>query len=75
LFYPFQTAIKKQTGLSYSRFRNDALDYFKKPLIDKKRAAPLLLPKHFNADEEYPVFTENGSLIYVKSSYKRILHL
>jgi len=30
LFYPFQHAIKKYTGLSYKRFYNDAFDFYKK---------------------------------------------
>ena len=30
LFYPFQKAIKKYSGVDYVTFRNDAFDFFKK---------------------------------------------
>jgi hypothetical protein len=32
LFYPLQGAIHRYTGLSFARFRQDALDHFRLPL-------------------------------------------
>lgn len=32
LFYPMQTAIRRYSGLSFSRYRREALDYFRQPL-------------------------------------------
>lgn len=70
LFYPFQRAIKKYAGVPYSRFRNDAMEHFKKQFGDPAVSVPV--PGHFIADQQFPAYTENGTLVYVKSSYKQI---
>lgn len=74
LFYPFQHAVKKQTGTSFRNFRQAALNYFKEQ--DQLQADPVAAAagkqRHFTGDEEYPVFTAPDQLLFVKSSYSRI---
>lgn len=70
LFYPFQHAIKKYSGISYAIFRNDALNFFKKQFDVNTRK--ITSRKTVYSDEQYPVFDEKGSLIYVKSGYQQI---
>src|ERR1700761_2659925 len=77
LFYPLQSAIRRYAGISFRQFRNDALEYFRRPL--ETIAAPdaaadkfARAHKHFNADEEFPQFMGRDTLLYMRSSYKRI---
>ncbi len=74
IFYPFQKAVKKYSGINYVSFRKSAINHF-------KTQAEKLLPepgpghfpsRHFIADEEYPAFTKDGSVIFMKSSYGQI---
>jgi len=66
----FCGAIKKYSGVSYPRFRMQALDYFKNQFSaeDKKQEQP----KHFVADQEFPAFINDTSFIYVKSTYSKV---
>ncbi len=71
LFYPFQHAIKKYSGIDYVTFRNNAFDFFKKQFqitdtLQRKKKSKAY------SNEEYPVFTEDGSVIFVKNSYRQI---
>jgi len=74
LFYPFQHAIKKYAGVDYVTFRNNAFDFFKKEFglsnppalkeaVEKKELGEF-------RDEQFPAFTEDGSLILVKNTFK-----
>jgi hypothetical protein len=76
LIYPFQHAIKKYSGLNYVTFRNEALDFFRKefeasnpPLLEELGEAGRLGTFQ---DQRFPSFTEDGSVIFVKSTYKEI---
>ena len=68
LFYPFQHAIKKYSGVDYVTFRNDAFDFFKQqfnyPVTRTKKNSGAY------RDEEFPSFTEEGSVIFVKNTFK-----
>lgn len=69
LVYPFQAAIKKYSGKSYVTFRDEALKYFK----DLYKHEPMVVPpgsKEFY-NKEYPSYSEDGHIIYIKSSYKQ----
>ncbi|MEO6288345.1 MAG: hypothetical protein ABIO76_00400 [Ginsengibacter sp.] len=68
IFYPFQKAIKKYSGIDYVNFRNDAIEFFKKQ-FDLQVETTVKRQAYVN--EEYPVFKGN-SIIYVKSGYKQI---
>jgi hypothetical protein len=72
-FYPMQKAIKKYSGQDFVHFRNDGLNYFKKQLnhgAAKDSAASQ--PKHFVSDREYPVYANDSTLIYLKSTYDHL---
>lgn len=72
LFYPFQKAIKKYSGVDYVTFRNDAFNFFKKEFnlenvnpVKSKRIEPYI-------DEQYPAYIGNDTLIFVKNGYNQI---
>lgn len=73
LFYPFQHAIKKYSGIDYVTFRKEALDFFKKE-FDSPPLEGLGEAKALGSfqDEQFPTYTEDGSLIFVKANYKEI---
>ncbi len=75
LFYPFQGAFKRQTGESFTKFREEALSFYSSQLnpsledpVNKKAGTE----KHFRADEEYPQWISENELVYVTSSYSAI---
>lgn len=67
LFYPIQKAIKKYSGKSFKKFRQDAFRFF-----DRKSLPAMQSPKHFIADQENPYWIDTGSVVYLKTSYNRI---
>lgn len=71
-FYPFATAVKKHTGINYSTFRTDAFDSFKKQFKGDKAYKPAGKRRHFIANEEYPAYINDSTLIYLKTSYDKI---
>ena len=71
LFYPFQKAIKKYSGKNYVEFRNDALNYFKNSFIAKNEKQNNPSHKKF-LNEEFPSFTDDNTIVYVRSEYKHI---
>ena len=81
LFYPLQGAIHRYAGISFSQFRNDALAWFRQQAqLPAASGTPATVAadnfahahKHFSADEEFPQFIGRDSLLYMRSSYKRI---
>lgn len=74
LFYPFQKAVKRHTGENYVSFRNAALNYFEKQTIKTNDTAAAYgrVHKDFVADEEFPQWLNDSSVVYVKSSFKKI---
>ncbi len=75
LFYPFQGAIKKQTGIAYSQFVNDAMSYYQqqwKSLAIEKNEWLTEIPKNDLVNYQYPYQTEDGGLIVIKSGRKHI---
>jgi len=68
LLYPFQHAVKKYAGINYVTFRNNALDFFKKQ-FDNSLHHQSQKPGAFQ-DERFPSFTEDGSIIFVKNTFK-----
>ncbi len=70
LIYPFQHAIKKYAGVDYVTFRNNALDFFKKEFEVQKSPEKSNLGKLKN--EQFPSFTEDGSVVFLKSTSKQI---
>ncbi len=78
LFYPLQKGIKRATGKKYIEFRNEAFDFFEKKLeVDTSLTTKQTIPAaqkrgHFIADEEYPYWMADGSVVFMRSSYDRI---
>lgn len=70
LFYPFQQAVKRYTGLSYKNFRNEALAYYRSR-FDSTRL--IMLHKDPTVtDYYYPQYLGADSLLYLKTSYRKL---
>jgi hypothetical protein len=76
LFYPWQKAIKKYTGKDYKTFRREAFEYFKTSLATTTQDSSIdnwaRQQRHFAADEEYPQWMDDQTLIFVSNSYMKI---
>jgi len=77
LFYPFQKAIKNYSGTDFTQFRTDAFAHYKKEFnveqpqaISVNRSANA--SQHFIADEEYPAYVDDNTLIYTKTTYDHV---
>jgi hypothetical protein len=70
LFYPMQKAIKKYSGESFSQFRNNGFNYFKQQY--KADEVTTNKSKHFVANQEYPVYADDNTIIYMKSTYNKL---
>lgn len=71
LFYPLQRAIKTHSAESYQQFRKEAFDYFKSQ-TGAEQTAGKQASRHFLADEEFPAPVGDSTIVYMKSSYRRI---
>ncbi|MDT3405632.1 hypothetical protein [Mucilaginibacter terrae] len=74
LFYPFQSAVKRNTGKSYTDFRNAALTHFKQQLLTPELQAgtkQYRSNRHFIGNQEFPVYVNDSTIIYRKSSYQQ----
>ncbi|RCH55978.1 hypothetical protein DJ568_04295 [Mucilaginibacter hurinus] len=69
---PIQKAIQRHSGKSYGQFREDALDYFKKQFNDNAPALAKNPKQHFVADQEFPAFIGEDTLVYVKFAYNQV---
>lgn len=72
LFYPFQHAVKKYSGISYRNFRNDAFNFFKTQFHSDSVFAGELPKNEKYSDEQNPVFTEDGRVLFVNTTFKKI---
>ncbi|MEJ7740607.1 MAG: hypothetical protein WKF97_24595 [Chitinophagaceae bacterium] len=73
LTYPFQKAVKKYTGKNYALLRKEALDFYRSS--DSALAQVSLSDRrsgHFIADEEFPAYINDSTLVTVSSSYKQL---
>lgn len=74
LTYPFQKAVKTYTGQDYTTFRTAALNHFKKQLVTpqlEQGASKYKSNQHFIANQEFPAYVDDETVIYRKSSYKQ----
>ena len=69
LFYPFQQAIKRHSGVAYKTFRKDALQHYSHE-VTKKRDAQL--QRSTVTNYFFPQVIGQDSLLYLKSSYKKL---
>jgi hypothetical protein len=72
LFYPLRIAIKKYSGEDFMTFKNHALDYFKQQFKNDQQDKPVNKNQHFIADQEYPAYVNDSTIIYMKSTYNHI---
>jgi hypothetical protein len=76
IFYPFQQAFKKNTGQSFGDFTKETFNYFSTAdSIGTTIDAPSGFARsqaHFVADEQYPQWTDDGRIIYLRSSFREI---
>lgn len=68
-FYPMQSAIKKYSGKSFEAFHTDVFDYYKKEFGETSASTSAPKNQHFIADEEYPAYVDDNTIIYNKSTY------
>lgn len=76
LFYPFQHAIKKYTGLGYKSFYNNAFDFYKKKWnVDNTESNEKFVSKvthSYVTNYIAPYQVGSDSLLYLKTSYRKI---
>ena len=76
LFYPFQTAIKRYSGLTYKTFYNNAFDYYKKRwnIQDDKDPGKYIstVTHSYVTNYLFPYKIGEDSLLYLKTSYRKI---
>jgi hypothetical protein len=74
LFYPFQGAVKKQTGVPFDRFVEDALQYYRSQWKTDDASPQWLTPtvKNDVVNYKYPYLLSDGSLLVLKNSFRSI---
>lgn len=76
LFYPFQNAIKRYTGLSYKNFYNNAFDFYKRQWnVPEDEGGDKYISKvthSYVTNYLFPYQVGKDSLLYLKSSYRKI---
>jgi len=75
LFYPFQGAVKKNTGVSFDHFVNDAMNYYQQQWqasANEKTDWVTNTVANDVVNYQYPYRTGDGSMIVVKSSNRYI---
>ena len=78
LFYPFQKAIKQHAGVDYKTFRKQAFDHYKLTSDMQINQAPepgeqkiTTQTLRYVTNYFFPYQVDNGSLLYLKSSYRK----
>lgn len=80
LFYAFNRAIEKHSGISYKQFREDALGWTRKQVLPANlsqfRTEQTITPTQKNnvIDYLFPTFVGQDSIIAVKRSFQQIPH-
>ncbi len=76
LFYPWQRAIKRHTGLTYQLFRANALADAQAGLSSGDTMESLAViaeeHKHFAGDQLFPVWISDDEVLMVESDYRNI---
>lgn len=75
LVYPFQGAVKKHTGVSFNRFVNDALGYFRsqwKVLATDEPQWITKTEKNNVLNYRFPYLMEDGAILTLQNSYTQI---
>ena len=79
--FPLQRAIRKYSGENFEHFRNNGINYFKnqfendlsnQSIIRSVNNSIIKNSTHFAADQEYPSYVNDTTLIYMKSTYDHL---
>ena len=70
LFYPFQSAVKKNAKLPFKKFKQEALDFYKQKL-PKENETPEIKDRTVT-NYHFPQFMSDDSVIYLKTAYNKI---
>lgn len=70
LFYPFQKAVKRYSGVNYKTFRKEAFAFYKDKLQPPHQ--PIQSGSKTVSNYYYPQFIGNDSLLYLKSAYNKL---
>lgn len=74
LIYPFQGAVKKHTGIAFSTFVDDALNFYRSQWISSSSEPTWLtaVEKNNVINYQFPYLMEDGSIITLYNSYSQI---
>ncbi|NCI50749.1 hypothetical protein GWC95_12495 [Sediminibacterium roseum] len=75
LVYPFQGAVKNNTGVSFTQFVNDAMQYYKQQWALVPTVQPQWITakaEHDVVNYQYPYRAGNGSFIVLKNSRRQV---
>jgi hypothetical protein len=69
VFYPFQSAVKRNSGVDYKTFRKQALEYYKAqlPPVETTMKKTKTVSNYY-----FPQFISADSLVYMKTAYNKI---
>jgi hypothetical protein len=79
-FYPMQSAVKKYSGKRFSDFKDSAFYYYKQQFKNDEHTGPRVKKlaflnkannQHFIANQEYPAYVDDNSIIYTKTTYDK----
>lgn len=68
LFFPMQSAIKRYSGQNFKQFTQAGFNHFKSIYSSDEKVAA----QGAYESEEYPVFADDNTLIYIKTTYKNL---
>jgi len=78
LFYPFNRAVERYSGKSYSQFRQDALHYFRERTLpagmpaDTTFTAITAMQDNNVVDYQFPYYITDDSILVLKKAYNEI---
>jgi len=81
-FFPMQSAVKKYSGKGFNAFYSEAISHYRDQFLndgytgslpkDKSLRAPISDPhQHFIANQEYPAYVDDNTIIYTKTTYDK----
>lgn len=74
LFYPFQKAVTRATGMRYPAFIREAFAHADSAMdtTGNQYAKNVFTSRHFAGDQEFPHFVDTGRILYLSGSYRNI---
>jgi hypothetical protein len=73
LFYPFQSAIKRNAGIDYKAFTQQAFEFYQKQTDTTAKSEGFMMPvkKNYVTSYYFPYYAGADSLVYLKASYRQ----